>query len=137
MRKSMHPSPFNDTVIAPCGMNCGVCRAYLRERNPCHGCNDAEQNQPATRVNCRLRICGKRTGRFCSSCAEFPCDRLKRLDTRYRERYGMSQIENLLCIKERGMEKFLEEEDRKWITDKGVLCVHDNKYYRISGDGAH
>ncbi|MDD1648155.1 MAG: hypothetical protein LUQ42_02610 [Methanomicrobiales archaeon] len=49
----------------------------------------------------------------------------------------MSQIENLLCIKERGMEKFLEEEDRKWITDKGVLCVHDNKYYRISGDGAH
>jgi len=62
---------------------------------------------------------------------------LKRLDTRYRERYGMSQIENLLCIKERGMEKFLEEEDRKWITDKGVLCVHDNKYYRISGDGAH
>jgi hypothetical protein len=133
----MPPSSFDDTLIAPCGMNCGICRAHLRPRNPCHGCNDAEQNWPVTRVNCQLRTCGKRTGRFCFSCTEFPCDRLKRLDARYRARYGMSEIENLECIRDRGLEAFLEEERGKWVSDRGVLCVHDRKRYPgRTGDGA-
>jgi hypothetical protein len=25
-------------LVAPCGMNCGICRAYLREKNKCPGC---------------------------------------------------------------------------------------------------
>lgn len=87
-----------------------------------------------TRANCRLRLCGEREGAFCSSCAGFPCDRLKHLDNRYRTRYGMSEIENLEYIRENGMEKFLEKEHERWVSDKGVLCVHDKKYYKISGE---
>jgi hypothetical protein len=41
----------------------------------------------------------------------------------------MSEIENLLYIKTNGIKKFLERETRKWISDKGILCVHDRKYY--------
>lgn len=41
----------------------------------------------------------------------------------------MSEIENLEFIRDKGIEKFLEEERKKWISEKGVLCVHDKKYY--------
>ncbi len=26
------------SLIAPCGMNCGICLAYLRTKNVCPGC---------------------------------------------------------------------------------------------------
>ena len=119
---------MDEILLAPCGMNCGICRAFLRPHNPCHGCNDAGQNRPQTRVNCRLRVCDKRRGSFCD-CAEIPCDRLRHLDLRYRTRYGMSQIENLEFIREHGIKKFLEHERGKWISDEGILCVHDRKRY--------
>ena len=116
-------------IIAACGMNCGICRAYLRQNNPCHGGNYAEQNRPKTRAKCRLSICRERKGDFCYDCTHYPCDRLKHLDHRYRTRYGMSEIENLKYIRDKGIEKFLEQERKKWISEKGVLCVHDRKYY--------
>jgi hypothetical protein len=134
MLKPMDASYFDEKLIAPCGMNCGVCRAYLRQRNPCHGCREAEQNMPKTRASCRMRICGVQTGRFCYECAEFPCDRLRLMDRRYRTRYGMSEIENLACIRDEGMEAFLDREHRRWVSDEGVLCVHDGRRYPLPGD---
>jgi len=41
----------------------------------------------------------------------------------------MSEIENLEYIRDEGIEKFLEKERKRWISEKGVLCVHDKKYY--------
>ena len=116
-------------LIAPCGMNCGICKAYLRQNNPCRGCNYAQQNRPKTIANCQLRICRERRGSFCYDCTNYPCDRLKHLDNRYRTRYGMSEIENLEYIRDKGIEEFLEQERKKWISEEGVLCVHDRKYY--------
>jgi hypothetical protein len=118
---------FSEKLIAPCGMNCAVCRAHLREKNPCYGCNEAEQNRPKTRVNCYLRLCNKRKGWFCFDCQEFPCEKLKHLDKRYREKYKMSEIENLLFIKEKGIGAFLLAQQKKYICKKcgGVICVHD------------
>lgn len=129
----MEPSPFEPELIAPCGMNCGVCRAHLRSRNPCRGCGEAGQPLPKSRANCRMRLCENRTGRFCYDCADFPCDRLKHLDRRYRARYGMSEIENLECIRDHGMERFLERERERWVADGRVLCVHDKNYYPVRG----
>ena len=48
-------------------------------------------------------MCKDRKGDFCFDCDKFPCDRLKRLDKRYREKYGMSEIENLNKIREIGL----------------------------------
>jgi hypothetical protein len=124
------PDRINRNLIAPCGMNCGICRAFLRQHNPCHGCNNAEQNKPKTRVHCRLRACIKRSGRLCCCCAVFPCDRLRRLDLQYRTRYGMSQIENLEFIRDNGIKRFLEQERKRWMGEVGVFCVHDKKYYK-------
>jgi hypothetical protein len=103
------------SLIAPCGMNCSICKMYLRPNTPCRGCNDADQNKPKTRAQCRLRICDKRKGYFCYDCAEFPCALLKRMDTRYRNRYGMSEIINLEYIRDNGIKKFLENERERWI----------------------
>lgn len=132
---SVSAPPLSPDLIAPCGMNCGLCRAFLRKKNPCHGCNDAGQNRPPTRANCRLRLCRERRGRFCYDCPGFPCAQLKRLDHRYRTRYGMSEIENLVEVRDRGMEAFLWNERGRWVTDEGVLCVHDRRRYGPRGDG--
>lgn len=128
-RKTGPPLEFKAGLVAPCGINCGNCKGHLRAHNPCHGCRDAEQNKPKTRVRCPIRVCRKRKGRFCCNCAEFPCDRLKHLDERYRTRYGMSEIENLEFIRDHGIRNFIERENNRWINAKGILCVHDRKYY--------
>ncbi|MFA5079287.1 MAG: DUF3795 domain-containing protein [Dehalococcoidia bacterium] len=117
--------------VAPCGMNCGICKAYLRKKNPCKACSFVDSSYPKTIVSCYLRTCPKRTGKYCFRCEDFPCDRLKHLDKRYRTRYGMSEIENLQYIRDNGIKTFLEQEHRRWISDKGVLCVHDKNYYPI------
>lgn len=117
------------SLIAPCGMNCAVCHARLREKNPCHGCNFAESNKPKTRAFCKIRLCQERKGKFCFECEEFPCARLKHLDERYRTKYGMSEIENLEFIRDKSMDEFIENERKRWLSSKGILCVHDKKYY--------
>ncbi len=121
---------FDSRLIAPCGMNCAICKAYLRKNHPCLGCNFAEKNRPRTRVRCPLRVCRKRNGRFCCTCPEFPCDCLRHLDQRYWIKYGMSEIENLEFIKTNGIKKFVDKEGRRWFSKRGILCVHDKKYYR-------
>lgn len=117
--------------IAPCGMNCAVCRARLREKNTCGGCHTITEGRQKTLVNCKLRTCTKRTGGYCFDCEEFPCARLKQLDKRYRTKYGMSEIENLIFIRDSGIEKFVEKENKRWVTEEGIYCVHDKNRYPL------
>ncbi len=95
-------------LIAPCGMNCGICVAYLREKNECAGCRGSDKNKPVTRTACKIKNCNKRNSEFCYDCEVFPCDRLNHLDKRYRTKYGMSMIENLKLIQTNGIEQFLK-----------------------------
>jgi hypothetical protein len=120
---------INRNLIAPCGMNCGVCLAHLREKNRCQGCREAEKNKPKTRVFCKIRICRERKGNYCSDFSKFPCKRLKSLDKRYRTKYDMSEIENLELILCKGINSFVKGERKRWQSSKGLLCVHNKKYY--------
>lgn len=117
------------SLVAPCGMNCGICVAYLREKNKCPGCRVADANKPITRVRCKIKNCTifrKGRAKFCFECGNFPCDNLKHLDTRYQTNYDMSMIENLVAIKNFGMRKFLKNEDVRWTCSRceGTICVH-------------
>lgn len=110
--------------IAPCGMNCGLCIGFLRVKNKCDGCQT-----PNTRCSkkCTLRHCTKRDGKYCDhSCPSFPCLRLKNLDKRYREKYGMSMIENLTQIEEIGIREFVRNENKRWACPVcgELICVH-------------
>ena len=126
----MTSTPFNADLIAPCGINCGTCLAYLREKkNRCHGCRHADLNIPATRLNCKIKNCENLRGsdsKLCSDCLQFPCTRLKHIDKRYRTRYHTSLIRNLDTIKETGMESYLANEFLKWSCPVcgAIISVH-------------
>ena len=116
-------------LIAPCGMNCRLCVAYTREKNPCAGCRNIDKTDQKTRVFCPIRTCAKRKqrkARFCIGCDSFPCDRLRHLDKRYRTKYGMSMLDNLAQIKKTGIRLFIKNELKKWACSEcgGLLCVH-------------
>ena len=117
-------------LIAPCGMNCGVCIAHLREKNKCPGCRAANDKKPITRVRCKIKTCEVlRNGRstFCFQCTSFPCGHLKHLDRRYRTTYGMSMIDNLESIRNHGIRDFVENEKERWACARcgGAICVHN------------
>ena len=116
-------------LIAPCGMNCGICMGYLRKKNACPGCRELEPTAPISCVRCIIRNCEtiktNQSG-FCYECPKYPCKRLKALDKRYRTRYGMSMLGNLEFIHEHGLSAFVEKEADRWRCPQcgGVICVH-------------
>ncbi len=122
-------------LIAPCGMNCGICSAYLAKthdtrargvRMPyCAGCRPGDKKCALLKKRCGLLLEGR--VQFCYECPEFPCSHLKTIDKRYRERYRMSMVENLRFVKEHGVGAFLESETEKWRCPDcgGTICVHN------------
>jgi hypothetical protein len=126
---------MEEQLIAPCGMNCGLCVSYLAMKNDlknkgfskryCAGCLPRGKNCTFMRKHCGLL--GKGLVRFCYECEDFPCHRLKDIDKRYRTKYHMSMIENLKLIKEHGIEQFLEKEAARWHCPEcgGVICCHN------------
>jgi len=122
---------FDKTLIAPCGMNCGTCIAYLRDKNKCHGCRVDSADKLKSRMLCKIKNCtclANTSSKFCYDCGIFPCKRLKQIDKRYRTKYNTGFIQNLLKIKETGMANFLAfESARRSCPDCGaVLSVHRN-----------
>lgn len=126
-------------LIAPCGMNCGICVAFfgdtLEDKKRKHTCG-----------TCRLRVsrcaflkeqCHKLATKqieYCFECTDFPCATLKTLDNRYRNKYGMSMIENLIQIQTQGIKQFLKNEQERWKCPNcgGTICVHNKTCYTCS-----
>ena len=135
---------MEETLIAPCGMNCGVCVSYLAmktdlkkkgyKKKYCAGCRPRGKNCTFMQKQCELL--GKGLVRFCYECLDYPCRRLKALDTRYLTKYHMSMIENLDFLKEHGMAKFLEKEAAKWQCPEcgGVICCHNGLCFKCDLD---
>ena len=61
-----------------------------------------------------------------------PCANLDRLDRKYREHYGMSMVENLKEIEEKGMVSFLINQENKYKCPEcgDVMSVHNRKCYK-------
>ncbi|HAM63374.1 MAG: hypothetical protein A2Y20_08620 [Firmicutes bacterium GWF2_51_9] len=148
---------MDESLIAPCGMNCGLCVSYLARKHDintqgfhksyCPGCIARGKNCTFMKQHCDLL--GKGKVRYCFQCDAFPCDRLKALDLRYRTKYHLSMIDNLTRIKNKGIGIFLLEEEEKWKCRKcgDVVCCHNglclncdlerlktDKKYRWGGD---
>ena len=115
------------SLIAPCGLNCRLCRAYNRERNRCPGCLGDDSPKSPSCVNCKIKNCPELEGkRFCHSCRKFPCDLFTLLEKRYSTKYGLSVVENLNHIREHGVRDFIRNEKIKWQCPKcsSLVCVH-------------
>lgn len=125
---------FTKELIAPCGMNCGLCVSFQfgkhdlnklgYHRRYCPGCRPRGKNCLFMSKSCDLLKKG--SVQFCFECPSFPCLRLQQLDKRYSTKYGMSMIENLRLINTKGIDRFLKEEEDKWkCPDCGeAVCCH-------------
>ena len=128
----MKSSPIPMTLIAPCGMNCILCRAFTRDKKACPGCRGDDNSKSISCVACRIKNCEKLVRgslKYCFECDSFPCVRLIHLDKRYRTKYSMSMIENLNTIKSHGVRRFVEREKKRWACPKcgRLLCVHKSE----------
>jgi hypothetical protein len=121
-------------LIAPCGMNCALCSAYLARKydlkkqgimkSYCEGCRPRGKNCAFMKKSCEQL--GNGLVHFCFECTEYPCRRLKHLDKRYRSNYHMSMIENLDFIRDKGIHIFLKREKEKWLCPEcgGTISCH-------------
>jgi hypothetical protein len=131
-------------LIAPCGMNCAICSRYLAYKNDipvvkgkithCVGCRKKKN------LCSRIKRCKDnkkiRTGEisFCYECDFFPCDRIEKLDNRYRSHYDMSMIENLMNIKKNGIRKFISAQNKKYKCPEcyGLISVHSKICFKCN-----
>ncbi len=130
---------MDEELIAPCGMNCGICSSYLSMKNDlkstgimrsyCDGCRPRDKNCAFMKKQCELL--GSGSVQYCFECEEFPCRNLKHLDKRYSTLYRMSMIENLEFIRDKGMAAFLQKEEEKWKCPEcgAVICCHNGICY--------
>jgi hypothetical protein len=126
---------MEEKLIAPCGMNCAVCIAYIGRtidlnskgfhRKYCEGCLPRGKNCLHMGDECTKLDQG--LVRFCFECEDYPCKRLKGLDKRYRTKYHLSMIENLETIKAHGMADFLDKQKEIWRCKScgSTICCHN------------
>lgn len=131
----MRLEEMNEELVAPCGMNCGICSGYLSFKHDvksrgikmpyCTGCRPRDKKCAFLKKRCDLLSKGK--VKYCYECNDFPCKRLLHIDKRYKTLFRMSMIENLEFIKKNGIRKFLEREEERWKcpTCGGVICCHN------------
>ena len=136
---------IDHSLIAPCGMNCAVCSAYLSFKNnsklhKCTGCRPRNKQCAFLKKKCNdnLKLL-KGEVSFCYECNGYPCERLIHLDERYRNKYGMSMIDNLGYIKKHGLETFIKKQIHKYRCDKcGELkSTHNNKCFKCERIGSY
>lgn len=116
-------------LIAPCGVNCNLCRAFIRDNRPCPGCRGDNSHKSKACLTCAIKNCRELAvggHRFCFSCAKYPCADLLHLNGRYRRKYGVNLIANLERIQAAGVENFVAEEESKWSCPEcgSRLCMH-------------
>ncbi len=130
---------LKEILVAPCGMDCSVCSAYLAyshnlpkikgKISHCTGCRP--RNKQCTFITRDCDLLRENKIDFCFECSTFPCDNLKHIDNRYSTKYGMSFIKNLNYIKDNGLDKFIGRQKRKYKCGRceDLICIHNKKCY--------
>jgi hypothetical protein len=128
-----------DSLIAPCGIDCSHCSAYLTKlygpkgkwRSSCVGCRARDKKCAFLKRRCELLR--KHRIDFCYECDSFPCEQLEKLEARYvKAGYATSFIENNRRIKKIGSIAFLKEQAAKFTCSEcgGPVCLHDLLCYK-------
>lgn len=125
-------------LIAPCGIDCSHCSAYLngqyephgRYKSKCAGCRPRNKQCAFLKKHCPLLPDNKVD--FCFECPDFPCERLTHLEERYKIRgFPTSFIANNKRLKEVGPEKLRKELDKRFACPDcgGPTSIHDRICY--------
>jgi len=126
-------------LLAPCGMDCAVCSAYLAQAHGipkkrgaishCLGCRARPKQCACLKGRCRRLATGRVD--YCFECPDYPCERLGRIDRRHRTTYGMSFLENLAVIRQHGAEAFVRFQQSRFGCPQcgGLRSVHNRKCF--------
>lgn len=90
------PKKLAADLIAPCGVNCLACSAYLQAKNACPGCRaDAALMTRKSCRTCAKKACAAAQGlTWCFECDRFPCPQLRAMSRRYAANYGIDLVQN-------------------------------------------
>ncbi|UCE98283.1 MAG: DUF3795 domain-containing protein [Dehalococcoidia bacterium] len=133
---------MEEELIAPCGMNCGICSGYLAWYHDvknkgikmpyCKGCRSRDKQCAFLKKRCKLLL--NKEVKYCFECSDFPCKNLNHIDKRYRTHYKMSMIENLKLIRDKGVNQLLISEKKNWKCPNcsGVICCHNGICFNCS-----
>ncbi|MDL2253846.1 DUF3795 domain-containing protein [Ruminococcaceae bacterium OttesenSCG-928-I18] len=122
------PSSLHRQLLAPCGVNCAACMAYLRKKNHCQGCLGPVPPARKSCQNCLRRNCAAEKGHaWCFECEDFPCKHIKTLDKSYRRRYHISLIEDGHLAAKQGVSALLDTHGARYRCPAcgGIACQHD------------
>ncbi len=134
-----HGPTTNRELIAPCGMDCSTCSAYLAYLNQvprkrgrvfhCIGCRPRNKQCAYLKGQCEL-LSGNQI-QFCFECPKFPCERLRHFDERYRRCYGVSPIKNLEVVRAEGVDSFLRRQRKRHACPDcgGMISIHNKKCF--------
>ena len=120
---SVKNDKYTKYLIAACGMNCRICIGYFgytmsgkKRKMKCIGCKPRDKSCAFLKKYCKKLT--KKEVEYCYECNEFPCSHLEKIDKGYRERYNMSMIENLEYIRDKGINNFLKQQEKKYNKNK-------------------
>jgi hypothetical protein len=92
--------------IPPCGIYCGSCPNFTREKNRCAGADQACKSR-----KCKgIYVCciEKKDLEFCYQCKSYPCARYRKFADTWKK-YGQNLLDNQELIKNNGKEDFLNK----------------------------
>jgi hypothetical protein len=113
-------------LIAPCGIDCGICELYLcqddnqmmdnlvlkgipRSLLPCGGCREIRGRCPAIGGRCATFVCAmERWVSFCSDCEDFPCRKLAPAADRAGTLPHNMKLFNLCMIQQHGVSELVK-----------------------------
>lgn len=112
-------------LVAPCGIDCGICELYtsrndarlfsaltLRgipaEKLPCDGCRAIGGNCPVIKEKCETNDCvAEKKVEYCFDCSDFPCVKLHPSSKRADVLPHNMKVFNLCTMKRDGVESFV------------------------------
>lgn len=129
-------------LVAPCGIDCGICEMYTckdspemieyfvskgvsRDELPCKGCIAVNGKCPMMGSDCETYSCAKQKQvSSCSSCNDFPCEKLAPSADRANILPHNMKVFNLSMIKKMGLDGFTKESARiKQLYYKGKMVI--------------
>ena len=96
--------------VPSCGVFCGGCPMYLKEKNPCPG---AEVNHKRCEKCKTFHLCCKeKEVSHCYKCPEYPCKKFISFSKRWLK-YGQNFLDNQKFLMENGQAEFLDSFNSK------------------------
>jgi len=109
-------------LVAPCGLYCGECTAFLNEN--CGGCRSNHGLSQEYRNFCKIYACSSnKEFKTCIECREFPCKFFNffKAQTLESSSWFLDVWCNMKQIRQSGLNKFLRSKE-KWLR-KRMKCA--------------